>query len=127
MGKPARVLVAGLDPAVVDFSRAPVPGLTFETLTAMLKADVAALEADGHSVRLCHLDTGETAEAVFAAALRETTYDCVLIGAGVRAAPHHFLLFERLINVLHANAPASTKICFNTRPNDTAEAVRRWV
>jgi len=36
------------------------------------------------------------------------------------------LLFEKLINVVHAQAP-DAKICFNTTPADTSEAVRRWI
>jgi hypothetical protein len=58
-----RVLLVGLDPDIVDYSKSPVPGLT---------------------------------------------------AAKVRAAVHRY-------------APASTKICFNTNPSDTADAVRRWV
>jgi hypothetical protein len=50
-----------------------------------------------------------------------------MIGAGLRIVPPYFLLFEKLINVIHQRAPASTKLCFNTSPTDTAEAVRRWV
>jgi hypothetical protein len=40
--------------------------------------------------------------------------------------PRSFLLFEKLINVVHANAPQA-KMGFNTKPGDTAEAVLRWV
>jgi hypothetical protein len=36
------------------------------------------------------------------------------------------LLFEKLINPVHARAP-NAKICFNTTPSDTVEAVQRWV
>lgn len=58
--------------------------------------------------------------------LEKTPFDCVLIGAGVRTLTVHFLLFEKLINVVHAHAPQA-RLCFNTRPDDTAQAVRRWV
>src|ERR1035437_8033326 len=44
---------------------------------------------------------------------------------GVRTIPSHFILFERLINVVHEHAPQA-KLCFNTKPSDTAEAVQRW-
>jgi len=37
-----------------------------------------------------------------------------------------FLLFEKLVNVIHELSPRA-KICFNTRPEDTAEAFLRWV
>jgi hypothetical protein len=47
-----------------------------------------------------------------------------MIGAGVRVAPDQFLLFEKLINVLHRHAAPSVKIRFNTRPDDSGEAVQ---
>ncbi len=40
--------------------------------------------------------------------------------------PSKFLLFEKLVNVVHEHAPQA-KLCFNTKPSDTAEAVRRWL
>lgn len=72
------------------------------------------------------IDRGTTAEAVLLKALAEHTFDVILIGAGIRALPQHTLLFERIINVVHQNAPAA-KLCFNTNPNDTLEAVQRWI
>jgi hypothetical protein len=47
------------------------------------------------------------------------------IGAGIRALPEHTLLFERIINAVYQHAPAA-RLCFNTNPNDTVEAVQRW-
>jgi hypothetical protein len=38
----------------------------------------------------------------------------------------NFILFEKLVNVVHADAP-NAKIIFNTLPNDTDEAVKRWL
>ena len=35
-------------------------------------------------------------------------------------------LFEKLLNVVHVLAPGA-KICFNSSPADSAEAVQRWV
>jgi hypothetical protein len=58
--------------------------------------------------------------------LKQKHFDCVLVGAGVRKLDKHFLLFERLINVVHEHAP-DARICFNTKPDDTADAVRRWL
>ena len=54
-------------------------------------------------------------------------YDCIMIGAGLRIVPPYFLLFEKLIKVIRRHALASTKLCFNTNPMDTADAVQRWV
>jgi hypothetical protein len=57
--------------------------------------------------------------------LDEEEFDCVLFGAGLRAAPH-LLLLEKLLNLVHVRAPGA-KLCFNTTPADSAEAVQRWV
>jgi hypothetical protein len=50
-----------------------------------------------------------------------------MIGAGLRIVPPYFLLFEKLINIVHRHFPTSTTLCFNSNPADTAEAVKRWV
>jgi hypothetical protein len=77
-------------------------------------------------VQTCLIDFGETAEAVVQRRLGQSQFDCILIGAGVRANPNNFLLFEKLINVVHKHAPQA-RICFNTLPSDTAAAVQRWL
>jgi len=56
--------------------------------------------------------------------LGSTTYDCVVIGAGVRLPPKNLLLFETLINTVHKAAP-TTSIAFNTVPEDSADAAAR--
>jgi len=90
-----------------------------------LDKDIAALNALGYDAKLCLTDFGETAEAVIRATLQQKRYDCVVIGAGMRAIDKNFLLFEKVLNVVHEHAPQA-RICFNTSPFDTAEAVQRW-
>jgi len=80
----------------------------------------------GYRAESCFVDLGATAEAHLAEALKAVPYDCVLIGAGVRTSQDHFIVFEKLLNVVHATAP-SARICFNTNPSDTAAAVQRWL
>ena len=123
----ARILLLGLDPDIVDYSKSPVPGLTAAKVRSALETDRAKLEALGYSVKILYVDDGKTAETLLADALATGGYDCIMIGAGLRIVPPYFLLFEKLINVIHRHAPASTKLCFNTGPTDTAEAVQRWV
>jgi hypothetical protein len=77
-------------------------------------------------VQTCLTDFGETAATVVRRHLEQQAFDCVLIGAGVRANPSNFLLFEQLINVVHEHAPRA-RLCFNTMPGDTAAAVKRWL
>jgi len=93
---------------------------------AGLDADVASLISLGYDAALCLTDFGETSEATVTAALDAKAYDCVVIGAGVRTIGKNFLLFEKLINVVHNKAPQA-KICFNTGPNDSLAAVQRWI
>ena len=100
--------------------------MTAAKVSAGLKVAEESLTEAGYDVHVCLTDFGETAEAVVQAQLEQKRFDCVLIGAGVRTAPGNFLLFEKLINVVHAHAPQA-RLCFNTKPTDTAEAVRRWL
>ncbi len=122
------VLLVGLDPALIDFSS---PGfadynLSAERVLSAIRNDSEQLCGLGYEVDTCLTDFGDTAERVLENSLKSKAYDCVMIGAGVRAMPSSFLLFEKLINVVHTNAPQA-KLCFNTNPSDTAEAVMRWV
>ncbi|MGD0678839.1 MAG: hypothetical protein ABSC94_25825 [Polyangiaceae bacterium] len=119
------VLMIGLDPKVVDYAHLAVK-LDEPTLRAGLAADEKRLRDLGYEAGWLLIDRGETAEAVVSAALREKTFDCVLIGAGIRTVPPMFLLFEKLVNLVHEGAPRA-KICFNTLPEDTAASVQRWV
>ena len=120
-----KVLMLGLDPKVVDYTHLAVK-LDEATLRAGLAADEKRLRDLGYDAKWLLLDRGETAEAVVAAALKEKTFDCVLVGAGIRTVSPMFLLFEKLINVVHEGAPHA-KICFNTVPEDSAASVQRWV
>ena len=121
------VLVIGLDPTLIDFSQPGyAPGMSAAKVLAGLKSSEDELSRLGYNVTMCLTDFGETAEAVVQGQLKQNRFDCVLIGAGVRVNPSNFLLFEKLVNVVHEHAPQS-KICFNTLPSDTAAAIQRWL
>jgi len=123
------VLVIGLDPSLIDFSSpdyAAFPGMDAAKVMQGLKASEESLTRLGYDVQLCLTDFGETAEMMVRGQLEGKRYDCIVIGAGVRAVPGNLLLFEKLINAVHAYAPQA-KICFNTKPTDTVEAVQRWL
>jgi len=121
------VLVIGLDPTLIDFSQPGyAPGMNATKVLAGLKSSEDELTRLGYSVHMCLTDFGETAEKVVQMQLEQKRFDCILIGAGVRANPSNLMLFEKLINVVHEHAPQA-KLCFNTLPNDTAAAVKRWL
>ena len=119
-----RILLIGLEPTLVDFSS--MPELDAAKVARSLREQEQRLRDLGFDAAWCLTDLGATAEAVVRAALAEKPYDDVLIGAGIRVMPAHFLLFERLLNAVHEGAPRA-KICFNIRPDDTQEAVLRWI
>lgn len=117
------VLALGLDPAFADLSE--FPGLTPDLVKAFIDAQLDRLRGLGYVVESCLVDAGETAGAVTARQLQGRDFDCVMIGAGLRA-PSLLLLFEKLINIVHEHAPRA-KICFNSSPADSAAAVQRWI
>ncbi len=123
------VLSVGLEPSLIDFTDpayAAFPGMTAEKVMAGLNRDVTTLNELGYDASLCLVDFGATAEAVLTSTLAKRSWDCIVIGAGVRLIAQNTPLFEKLVNIIHQHAP-DAKLCFNTRPDDTADAVKRWV
>lgn len=123
------VLLVGIDPSLIDFTTpefAAFPGLTAEKVEAGIKASINQLNELGYSAHLCWTDFGETAINVIKKQLQEKHFDCVLIGAGIRKPESNFIFFEKAVNVIHELAP-KTRICFNTNPMDTIDAVKRWI
>ncbi|MCY1005377.1 hypothetical protein OV079_07285 [Nannocystis pusilla] len=124
---PARkaVLLLGFEPRVVDFSN--YPGLDEAKLRAGLAASLAATEAAGFDAEWCLVTTDwSEVDAAVRARLVARDYAAVMIGAGIRTAPAHLVLFERLIDLIHTLAPGA-RLCFSTSPDSAAAAVLRWV
>jgi hypothetical protein len=84
MAAKARVLLVGLEPEIVDYSKSLVPGLTAAKVRAAVEADSAKLETLGYSVKSLSVDDGKTAEAALTDVLTASRYDCIMIGAGLR-------------------------------------------
>ncbi len=121
MGK--KVLMVGWHPSAVKYEK--WPGLTPEKLEAALRADEAKLIGLGYEATLAFIHSSETASDDLTEVLKDTTFDVVMIGAGVRKDDDHFLVFEKLVNVVHERAPQA-RIAFNTGPTDSDAAVQRW-
>lgn len=118
-----KVLMVGWHPTVVDYSK--YPGLTAEKLEGALRADEKRLNDLGYDASIGFIFSGETATDQLVPILKETAFDVVLIGAGVRKDDDHFLVFEKLVNVVHEHAPQA-RIAFNTGPTDSDVAIQRW-
>jgi len=84
------------------------------------------LSESGIDLNICFIDSGSLDITAFIEQLKSKPFEGVVIGAGVRLPPPNFLLFEKLVNAVHEHAP-NAKIIFNTNPNDTAEAIKRWL
>lgn len=124
MTRRSSVLLVGWNPDVVDYSK--WPGLSADKLRAALESDRAKFEALGYDAELGLIDSAETSDATLRTLLKVKHRDCVLIGAGVRTIPEYLHTFERLINTFHECAP-NAKLCFNSGPFDSVDAVQRWV
>ena len=122
-----RILIVGMNPNTVDFSKPGFePGLTAEKVLLGIKIEREKLTELGYESDLYFIDTGVSDLTDFVGKLKSSKFDGVLIGAGVRISPVNFILFEKLVNTIHENAPGS-KIIFNATPNDIVESVQRWL
>lgn len=118
------VLAIGVDPLFADLSA--FPDFTPELIRAFIDEQIDRLRSLGCIVDSCLVDLGATAEQVVETRLRSGSYDCIVLGAGLREPPELLLLFEKILNLVHRLAPES-RIAFNTTPADTAEAALRWI
>ena len=117
-------LLIGWHPDVVNYEK--WPDLTPEKLARGLEAERANLTDLGIEAGWLLVKDAESGAKDLADRLSGNSYDVVLIGAGVRKDDDHFLVFERLVNVIHEHAPQA-RIAFNTNPSDTAAAIQRWI
>jgi hypothetical protein len=122
-----KILLLGIDPKFIDVNLATSTGWDANRVKAVAQEENNKLTDLGYEPQICFIDLGETAESVVSGRLSRENFDCIMIGAGVRLVPQHTVLFEKIINAVHQKASPSSKICFNTNPGDSAEAVLRWV
>ena len=115
--------MVGWHPSVVNYAK--WPGMTPEKLEVALRADEAKLNKLGYDAAIGFIYSGDTATEEVATTLKQSTYDVVLIGAGVCKDDDHFAVFEKLVNVVHEHVPGA-RIAFNTGPTDSDIAVQRW-
>ena len=121
------ILLVGYEPEAVDFSDPALPpGMTAEKIHAGSKVALKEFAARGWEADVGFIRPDETAGPAVESLLASTSYDCVVIGAGVRLPPRRLAFFEAVINAVHKAAPGAA-IAFNTRPEDSADAAARWL
>ena len=122
-----RVLLLGLVPETVDYSDPALPpGMTAEKIHAGIAVAMKQFADRGWEADLGMIRPDETAGPDVERQLASKSYDCVVVGGGVRLPPRNLRLFEVVINAIHKAAPG-TPIAFNTRPDDSADAAGRWL
>src|SRR6516225_717135 len=98
-----RVLLVGLQPEAVDYSDPALPpGMDARKIQAGIELCMKQMSDRGWQADTCLIQPDATAGPVLQQQLRTTTYDCVVIGAGVRLPPKNLLLFELMINTVHS-------------------------
>ena len=122
-----RILLLGLDPETVDFSDPALPpGMTAEKVHAGIAVAMKGFAERGWESDVCFIRPDETAGPTVERQLASKSYDCVVVGAGVRLPPRSLELFEVVVNAIH-KAASGAAIAFNTRPDDSTDAAARWV
>ena len=122
-----RVLLVGYEPEAVDFSDPALPpGMSVEKVHAGIEVALEQFAARGWEADLGFIRPDETAGSTVEHLLGRKSYDCVVIGAGVRLPPRRLAVFEAVVNAVHRAAPRAM-LAFNTRPDDSADAAARWI
>jgi hypothetical protein len=121
------VLIIGEDPNFIDFSAPGMPpDMSAKKVMDGLNGSRDRLEASGYAASILLTRNAETVEAEVSQKLRDDHYDVVVIGAGLRVLAPMAEQFEKLMNVLHRQAPGA-RLAFNTQPDDSDVAARRWL
>ncbi|GLS43895.1 hypothetical protein [Methylobacterium brachythecii] len=121
-----QVLLIGYAPDAVDYSDPALPpGMDAEKIAAGIEVGLKDMRDRGWGADFCSIRPDD-AVATVTQQLKAHTYDCVVIGGGVRLASNGLIVFEAVINTVRQHAPAAA-IAFNSRPENTAEAAARWI
>ena len=120
-----RVVLIGYDTDAVDFSDPALPpGMNAEKVYDGVKVAMQQFADRGWEGDVCYIRHDATLRATVKRHLASKTYDCIVIGAGVRLPPRRLEFLETVINAVHEAAPGAA-IAFNTRPDDSADAAAR--
>lgn len=118
------ILIIGEDPAGIDFDAPGGPeGVTADSIREGLNGARDRLREEGHEAEILWTHAPRI-EVEASEALGRRRWDVVVVGAGLRTLPPMAEAFERLMNVIHAEAPGA-RLAFNSNPADSDVAARR--
>ncbi len=116
------VLVIGIDPHAVAHLDVDADLVATALARGQERFTAAGILAD-----LCLVGLEqEQAAAQIVAALTTQSYDCVVIGGGIRKPEPMLEFFEQVINLVRRHAP-SAAIALNTNGGNSLEAAQRWL
>ena len=122
-----RVLVIGYAPDAVDFTDpAMPPGLNENLIAEGIKRDLQLMHDRGWEAEHLPIRADETLRGDILDRLARKSYDCIVIGAGVRMTTKHVPEFEQVIDAVRHGAPL-TPLAFNSSPDSSGEAAVRWL
>ncbi|HVY90769.1 MAG TPA: hypothetical protein VG942_18020 [Hyphomonadaceae bacterium] len=122
-----RVLLVGIDPDKMDFSAPGTPpGVTAQLVHTAIAMGNARMDQQAIAHDMLLIAPNEPNDDALIHQLKQSNYEVVVIGGGLRKPDATVALLERTLNAIHEHAP-SAKIAFNTNPTDSADAALRWL
>jgi len=117
-------LIIGIDAVSIDFSGPNTsPAMTAEKLLAEIEETRQQFAAQGDRADVCAVKLDASAAARVSDQLARSTYDCIMIGGGLRQDAAIEVL-EWIIDAVHRHAPAAA-IAFLKMPKDGIAAAGR--
>lgn len=122
-----RVLVIGYAPDAVDFTDPAIPpGLTEARVADGIKRDAQLMRDRGWEAVHLPIRLDGRLRHDISDCLARDSFDCIVIGAGVRMTTKHVAEFEQVIDAVRQGAP-HTPIAFNSSPDSSGEAAAWWL
>lgn len=122
-----RILVIGYAPDAVDLTDPAIPpGLDQAKVAEGIERDLRLMRDRGWEAEHLPIRANASLRQTVLDHLAGTTYDCIVIGAGVRMTTKHVPEFEIVVNAVRDAAPG-TPIAFNASPDSSGEAAARWL
>ena len=120
------VLVIGYAPDATDFTDPALPpGMTAAKVAEGLRADARRMHELGWHAEHLPIRPDEDVRSRVLNHLSGRSYDCIVIGGGVRMTTKHVPVCEQVVNAVREGAPR-TPIAFNAGPDTSNEAAMRW-
>ena len=118
-----RILFVGQKPETVDFSDPSLPpGLDAAKVNAGIAAAMVKIEERGWEGDSCMITPDAAGSAMLEKALIDATYDCVVIGGGLRLPPKSLELFE---NEFHGTRAVIARATATANSRSASERLSR--